>query len=345
MCLCALVLKPSSLFQMNHQDRVIEEFGMSIGQRMIGSTGMQVSILGLGGGGNSRLGLSTGQTEAHAADVVGAALDQGITLIDTARVYQTERAVGLALRGRPREQVVLSSKSPYLDPDGHLLTAEAFQENIEGSLRALDVDRIDIYFIHGLDLLHYEACRERFLPVLQKARQAGKIRFIGLTEAFERDTRHEMLQRALTDDEWEVVMVGFNLINPSARERVLAATRSKGIGTLGMFAVRRALIDETWLRALLQRLADQGEVDPQLPAAPDLLEHFGLKGVSETLFEAAYRFCAYEPGMDAVLSGTSSAAHLRANIEAVERGPLPLRTLERLHSLFGNIDSVSGQVR
>jgi aryl-alcohol dehydrogenase-like predicted oxidoreductase len=204
---------------------------------------------------------------------------------------------------------------------------------------------IDIYFIHGLRLDFYEASRERFLPVLERARQAGKIRFIGVTEAFERDTRHEMLQRAVTDDDWDVMMVGFNLLNPSARERVLRITRQKGIGTLGMFAVRRGLIDETWLRTLLGRLAEQGEIDPALASQPDLLHSLGLRGVSESFSEAAYRFCAFEPGMDSVLSGTSSAQHLGENLEAVRRGPLPPAALERLEQLFGRIDSISGQVR
>jgi aryl-alcohol dehydrogenase-like predicted oxidoreductase len=318
---------------------------MPVEQRTIGHTGLVASILGLGGGGNSRLGLSNGQTEAHAADVVRAALDLGINLIDTARVYRTERAVGQALQGRRREQVILSSKSPYLDESGQLLSAKAFAENLETSLHELDVDTIDIYFIHGLGAQYYEASRERFLPVLDRARQAGKIRFIGVTEAFERDTRHEMLQQAVRDDDWDVVMVGFNLLNPSARERVLAVTRQKGIATLGMFAVRRALIDESWLRTLLQRLADNGEVDPALAVSPDLMDSLALRGISETLSEAAYRFCAYEPGMDCVLSGTSSAEHLQANLQAVQRGPLPGATLERLKQLFGSIDSISGQVR
>ncbi len=318
---------------------------MPVEQRTLGRTGLSASILGLGGGGNSRLGLSTGQDEAHASEVVRAALDLGVTLFDTARVYQTERAVGLALQGRRREQVVLSSKSPYLDAEGQLLTPRAFADNLDTSLRELGVEMIDIYFIHGLRLPYYEAARERFLPVLERARQTGKIRFIGITEAFESDTRHEMLQRAVQDDKWDVVMVGFNLLNPSARERVLAITHRKGIGTLGMFAVRRALIDETWLRTLLQRLAGQGEIDPELPAAPDLMDRLAFRGVSESLSEAAYRFCAYEPGMDCVLSGTSSAEHLRANLEAVQRGPLPGATLARLQQLFGKIDSISGQVR
>ncbi len=318
---------------------------MPVETRALGRTNLTVSILGLGGGGNSRLGLSTGQSEAHAADVVRAALDLGITLIDTARVYQTERAVGLALKGRRREGVVISSKSPYLDANGQLLTAQAFQENLETSLRELGVEMIDIYFIHGLGLQYYEASRERFLPVLERARQAGKVRCIGITEAFERDTRHEMLQRALQDEDWDVFMVGFNILNPSARERVLAVTLLKGIGTLGMFAVRRGLIDEHLLRILLQRLAENGEIDPGLAAAPDLMESLGLRGVSETLSEAAYRFSAFEPGMDSVLCGTSSADHLKANLEAVKRGPLPADTLARLKQLFGSVDSLSGQVR
>jgi aryl-alcohol dehydrogenase-like predicted oxidoreductase len=338
---------------------------MTVETRTLGRTGLSVSLLGLGGGGNSRLGLSTGQSEEHAADVVRAALDLGINLIDTARVYQTERAVGMAIQGRRREQVVISSKSPYLDTNGVLLTAQAFQENLETSLRELGVEMIDIYFIHGLRLDFYEASRERFLPVLEHARRAGKIRFFGITEAFERDTRHEMLghivskhaardgtahgdvthHHAAYDNAWDIFMVGFNILNQSARERVLAVTRQEGIATLGMFAVRRGLIDENLLRVLLQRLAENGEIEPALAAAPDLMESLGLRGVSETLSEAAYRFSAYEPGMDSVLSGTSNAEHLKANLAAVQKGPLPVHTQERLRKIFGNVDSLSGQVR
>ncbi len=318
---------------------------MAFDTRTLGRTGLSVSILGLGGGGNSRLGLATGGSEAHAAQVVQAALDLGITMIDTARGYGTERAVGLALQGRRREGVVISSKSPYLDAAGELLTVQALQDNLETSLRELGLETIDIYFLHGLRLPFYHNCRDRFLPVLQQARQAGKLRFLGVTEAFESDTRHEMLQRLVREDGWDIVMLGFNILNPTARMRVLAFTRPKGIGTLGMFAVRRALIDESWLRICLQRLADQGGADPRLAAAPDLMEALGLRGVSETLSEAAYRFSAYEPGMDCVLSGTSSPEHLRQNLEAVRRGPLPPEALARLEQLFGQVDNISGQVR
>ncbi len=318
---------------------------MPIETRTLGHTNLPVTVLGLGAGGNSRLGLATGLDEAHAADVVRTALDLGITMIDTARGYQTERAVGQALKGWRRTQVTVSSKSFYQDGEGKLLSEQAFRDNLDTSLCELGLETIDIYFIHGLSLASYEACRQRFLPVLEAAKQAGKIRFFGLTEAFESDTRHLMLQRALQDEDWDVLMVGFNLLNPSARERVLAHTRQQGIGTLGMFAVRRALIDETWLRSVLQRLAENGEIDPALAAAPDLLESLGLRGSCESLSEAAYRFCAFEPGLDCVLSGTSSTGHLKANLAAIQRGPLPESSQARLKVLFGKVDSISGQVR
>lgn len=313
--------------------------------RTLGRTGLTVTLLGLGAGGNSRLGLSTGQDERHAADVVRAALDLGLTLIDTARAYGTEKAVGLALKGRRREGVTVSSKSPYLDSAGGLLSEQDFERNIDATLQALGLETVDIYFIHGLRPAFYEPARERFLPVLEKARQAGKIRFVGITEAFETDTRHEMLVKAVQGEDWDVMMVGYNLLNPSARERVLKTTIKKGIGTLGMFAVRRALVSEGWLRILLGRLAENGEIDPALAAAPDLMDALSLRGTAGSFSEAAYRFCAFEPSLDAVLVGTGNADHLRENLTAVLNGPLPRAVLERFEALFGNVDSTSGQVR
>jgi L-galactose dehydrogenase len=318
---------------------------MEIEKRVLGRTGLEVTLLGLGAGGNSRLGLSLGLDVAHAASVVQAALALGITMFDTAHAYRTEEAVGKALRQASRTEVVVSSKHGCVDRDGVLLSASAFERGLDESLQALGIDTIDIYFIHGLRRQVYAAAVERFLPVLERARRAGKIRFFGVTEAFETDTHHEMLQRAVQDDCWDVVMVGFNFLNPSARKTVLPETQRKGIATLGMFAVRRALIDEERLRILLGRMAEAGTLDPALANEPDLMEALGLQGVCESLSEAAYRFCAFEPGLDCVLSGTSSPAHLAANLQAVARGPLPAQSLARLQALFGAVDSVSGQIR
>ena len=88
---------------------------ISGGQRMqyttLGRTGLKVSVAGLGCGGFSRLGLGTGQSADHAVGIVRQALDLGVNLIDTAAVYGTEDVVGAALRGVPRDSVVVCTKA------------------------------------------------------------------------------------------------------------------------------------------------------------------------------------------------------------------------------------------
>jgi aryl-alcohol dehydrogenase-like predicted oxidoreductase len=59
--------------------------------------------------------------------------------------------------------------------------------------------------------------------------------------------------------------------------------------------------------------------------------------------EAAYRFCRHTPGIGVVLTGTSSAAHLKDNLASIQRGPLDTGILEKLETLFGRVDCVSGQ--
>ena len=108
-------------------------FPFPLQTRTLGRTGLQVTLAGLGCGGNSRLGLAYGQDLAHGASVVRAALDMGVTIIDTARYYQTEPAVGMALQdwSAGRANLVISSKAPYLDDERKLLTPDAFRQNLE----------------------------------------------------------------------------------------------------------------------------------------------------------------------------------------------------------------------
>ena len=79
----------------------------------LGRTGLKVSVAGLGCGGFSRLGLGTGKSEADAIGIIRAALDLGVNLFDTAAAYGTEKVLGKALRGVPREQVVICTKAPF----------------------------------------------------------------------------------------------------------------------------------------------------------------------------------------------------------------------------------------
>jgi aryl-alcohol dehydrogenase-like predicted oxidoreductase len=302
--------------------------------------------MGLGCGGHSRLGISQNKGEENAVAVVRRALDLGINFIDTAEAYGTEAVVGRALReAGARDQVILSTKvSPRRD--GSLRTADQIREAVDAGLERLGTDRVDVLHLHGVKSDEYAYCRDELVPAVADLRAAGKVRFAGITEAFGPDPQHKMLLQAVEDDCWEVMMVGFNFVNQSARERVFAATQAKNIGVLDMFAVRRALTTLPALRELLEQLSAKDQLPH--PAAEALATGdavgflFDGPHAAENIADAAYRFCRDEPGVHVVLSGTGSIEHLEANAAYLSRPPLPEAHAEKLRTLFAGINSVSG---
>ncbi|CAN5724800.1 hypothetical protein BH11ARM2_BH11ARM2_22710 [soil metagenome] len=301
----------------------------------LGRTGLTVSRMGLGCGGHSRLGMGRGESKGHAARIVREAIYLGVNFIDTAESYGTEEAVGEGIAGLPRERLVLSTKVGTT-LDGRPATSLEIRDRVEGCLKRLGTDYVDVLHLHGVMPSEYGHALDVLYPALADLKAQGKIRHIGITEAFIRDTDHRMLASATTEGPWEVVMVGFNLLNPSARVRVLPQTQALSIGTLCMFAVRRALSQPETLRQLLTELFEKGEIQEQ----PSTENPLGFLGPD--LQEAAYRFCLWEPGVDVVLSGTGNIDHLRQNAKALQEPPLPEASLERLRIIFGNVDSVSG---
>jgi aryl-alcohol dehydrogenase-like predicted oxidoreductase len=306
---------------------------------ILGRTGLKVSVMGLGCGGPSRVGQSYGRTQAQSAAIVRQALDAGINFIDTAEAYGTEEAVGQIIRSVDRGFVVLSTKKRTT---AHI-TPKDVERSLEESLRRLGTDYVDIYHLHGVILEDYEYLVSEIAPTLQRLRGQGKLRFIGITERFNRDPGHAMLQRALRDDVWDVMMVGFNILNQSARDRVFPAAMEKNVGILIMFAVRLALSRPERLAEVMRELIDREQVDPSDIDMDDPLGFLVHEGGAASLTDAAYRLCRYEPGTHVILSGTGNPDHLRANIESFSRPALPQRDVARLKRIFRRVDSVSGQ--
>ncbi len=311
-----------------------------------GKTGLEISVAGLGCGGHSRLGQGYGASVQAGVDVVRAALDRGINYIDTAAVYGTEEIVGHALAG-VRDKIVISTKGMVVRTGtpatgAEFAPPEQLRASLESSLAKLSTDYIDVFHLHGVMPSQYAYCQSHLMPELLKFREEGKIRFFGLTERFIHDPGHDMLMTALEEDFWDVMMVGFNMLNPSARDRVFVKTRGKGIGTLVMFAVRKALSNPGALKELLNDLIEQGLVDRDRIDMSDPLGFLVDNADAGSIINAAYRFCRHETGTDVVLTGTGSVAHLDENITSIRQGPLSETSLNRLRDLFGHIDSVSG---
>ncbi|MFT4797539.1 MAG: aryl-alcohol dehydrogenase-like predicted oxidoreductase [Candidatus Azotimanducaceae bacterium] len=275
---------------------------------------------------------------AHGATIVRRALDLGINFFDTAAAYGTEPAVGLAIKGH-RDSVVISTKASIAH-SGELLSAAKVQASLENSLKTLGTGYIDVFNLHGVTLDEYEHGVQNILPMLEQQKAAGKIRYLGITEAFIRDPAHEMLQRALVDDYFDVIMVGFNLINPSARYTVFPLARQNNVATQIMFAVRRALSQPAALAEMIQQLVKQGIVDGI--DLTDPLKFVRDHKQIESIVQAAYRFCRHEPGATVVLTGTGDAEHLESNVDAILSPTLPDEVLADLEQYFGHVNSVSG---
>jgi aryl-alcohol dehydrogenase-like predicted oxidoreductase len=308
----------------------------------LGRTGLRVSVIGLGGGGHSRLGHRTGASADASAAIVRRALDLGVNFIDTAEAYGTEETVGLGIKDRPRDQVILSTKKS-MRKDGRVITPAELVAGLEASLARLGTDYVDIYHLHAVTTDQYEYVLADLVPELMRQRAVGKIRFLGITEQFGEDTGHAMLARAVREEPWDVVMVGFNVLNQSARERVLAETQQRDVGVLCMFAVRAALSQPDFLRRTVADLVAAGLVDRDALDPNDPLGFVREDGAASSVPEAAYRFCRAEPGIHVVLSGTGNIQHLEENVASLLKPPLPPAVHGRLVSTFARVDTVSGQ--
>ena len=152
--------------------------------RQLGFSGLKVPVLGFGAatfGGGSEFFQAWGQTEApEATRLVSLCLDAGVNLFDTANVYShglSEEILGKAIQGR-RDKVLISTKATFKMKDGpnglgssryHLI------EQVEGSLRRLGTDYIDIYHMHGFDAT---TPVEETLDTLTTLVHQGKIRYL-----------------------------------------------------------------------------------------------------------------------------------------------------------------------
>jgi aryl-alcohol dehydrogenase-like predicted oxidoreductase len=310
--------------------------------KILGRTGLNVSVAGLGCGGHSRLGQTYGNSEEQSIAVVSAALDLGINFIDTAAAYGTEKIVGAALKGR-REKVIISTKTgiiSWAEPNAKPYSGAQVLEHLDKSLTRLGTDYVDLYNLHGIVAAQLDYVAAEIVPALIKAREQGKLLFLGITEHFGADTSHKMLSAAIPSGVWDVVMVGFNLLNPSARRNVLRLSQAHNVGVQDMFAVRRALSNPDGLKEALDAIHKAGQLDRSKLDSNDPLGF--LKEDSGGIVDAAYRFCRHEPGIHVVLTGTGNIEHLKENVASINRGPLPSKMLSKLEDVFGQVDSVSG---
>jgi aryl-alcohol dehydrogenase-like predicted oxidoreductase len=220
--------------------------------RRIGSQGLSAAAIGLGCMGMTHAYGSRDDVESIAT--LQRALDRGVTLLDTAEVYgpyTNEELVGKAIRGR-REGIVIATKfGIVMDPKG-VTTVDGTPANarrsVEGSLKRLGVDVIDLYYLHRKDP---NVPIEESVGGLKELVEAGKIRYIGLSEV-----GADTIRRAHKVHPVSAVQSEYSLWERGLEESVLPVMRELGIGLVPFSPLGRG-----YLTGAVQSTAQFGEKD------------------------------------------------------------------------------------
>lgn len=287
-------------------------------QRGFGDTGLRVSAIGLGAG---QIG-EPDVPEERAAAVLGAALDAGVTLIDTAGTYGlSEERIGRHLAGR-RDEFVLSTKGGQA-VGGHAdWTPGAVTAGIERSLRRTRSTRLDIFFLHSCPV---EVLRRGDLQeALDEAVSAGKVGVAG----YSGDNEH--LALAAGSGRFGALETSVNLVDQWNLRHMVGPLHDRGRRP-GVIA-KRPIANGPW-RFAERPTGHYGELYWERfgAFAPEFERDVenGLDAGADWR-ELFLRFTANAPGVDTAIIGTADPEHLCRNLDVAARGPLPADVLAAL---------------
>ncbi|WP_230686662.1 aldo/keto reductase [Catellatospora vulcania] len=300
--------------------------------RPLGRTGLDVTVLGFGAGGIGNLGYA--RPDRDAAQAVDAAWAAGIRLFDTAPHYGlglSERRLGEALRGRPRDEYVLSTKvgrllRPHPAPTGSDLaaggfdvpddlvrvwdfTADGVRRSLEESLVRLGVDRVDIVYVHDPDHAVDDAIRSA-VPALITLREQGVIGAVGVGM-----NQWQAPLRMVRETDLDVVMLAgrYTLLDRSG-EQLLDECAGRGVAVVSAAPFNSGILARPWP-------PDGANYD--YGAAPDeVLQH--ARHLARTcqahgvpLPAAALQFPLRHPAVATVVAGMRSAEQVAAAVDGI----------------------------
>ncbi|AEH11350.1 MULTISPECIES: aldo/keto reductase [Protofrankia] len=295
--------------------------------RPLGSSGLLVSVVGLGCNNfGSRVDLEG--TRA----VVTAALDNGITLFDTADTYGnkggSETLLGHILRTR-RDEVVLATKfgndmGGVYGPDFNARASRRYiRKAVEGSLRRLQTDYIDLFQLHSPDAF---TPIEETLAALDEIVREGKVRYVGSSNlAAWQVADAEWTARASSTTRFISAQNHYNLLERGIEAELVPAAQKYGIGILPYFPLANGILTGKYFRDEQPppgtRLAGrQDELTDEVFDQVEALETFGRER-GRSLLDVAIGGLAAQPAVASVIAGATTAEQVRANVAASEWQP------------------------
>lgn len=290
-------------------------------KRTLGRTGMDVSVLGFGG---AEIGFEKA-SEENVAALLGAALDAGLNTIDTAECYggtsghpSSEELIGKAISHRRSEFFLFTKCGHTSGLEGQDWTPALLEKSIERSLARLKTDHLDLLQLHscGEDILR----QGDVIAVLQKARDAGKTRFIG----YSGDSRAALY--AVGCGAFDTLQTSVNIADQEAIDLTIPKAKAANIGVIA----KRPIANAAW------RFQDEA-------AAKDTygfsywqrlqeLAYPTLKDGGTDAVRFALRFTLAIPGVHTAIVGTKNPSRWRENAALLDSGPLSPEEYEAVRS-------------
>jgi aryl-alcohol dehydrogenase-like predicted oxidoreductase len=299
--------------------------------RQLGGSGLRVPVLSLGTatfGGSSDPGSWGDTDEAGATRIVDIALDAGLNFFDTADMYssgRSEEVLGTAIRKR-RDQVIIGTKATQRAGDGVNDVGSSryhLTEALEGSLRRLGTDHVDVYYLHNMDML---TPVEETLSTLDEFVRSGKVRYLGvsnfsgwrLMKSLSVSEQHGwsryVVQQlfyslAAREAEWELLPLGLDqnvgtvIWSPLAQSRLSGKVRR---GQAVDAASRTVAPSET------EQSADQEFIYDLVEVLAEVAEELG-----KSIPQVAINWLLERPTVSSIILGARTEEQLRQNLESI----------------------------
>jgi aryl-alcohol dehydrogenase-like predicted oxidoreductase len=290
--------------------------------RILGDGGPTVTVVGLG---TNNFGARCDLEQTRA--VIEAALEEGITLFDTADIYSqgtSESYIGEVL-GERRDRVLLATKfgKPMDDAPGLPRGSRDYiRWAVEGSLRRLQTETIDLYQMHEPDPV---TPIDETLGALNELVQEGKVRFIGSSNySAEQIEDADRVARERGFARFVVAQNHYSFVHREIEDDVLPVCERLGIGMLPFFPLASGLLTgkyERGTKATEGRLAGRAIPDEQFETVAALQRFADERGVS--LLDVAIGGLLAMPAISSVIAGATKPEQVRANVAAGRWEPSP----------------------
>ncbi|HEY3436305.1 MAG TPA: aldo/keto reductase [Actinotalea sp.] len=299
-----------------------------VSTRVFGDTGITVSQVGLGAW---QLGRSAhwpdGPDEAEAVGIVHAALDAGVTFIDTAPGYadgRSESTIGRALRGGRRDQVVLCTKVGHTPDGGTDWRSSSIEASVRGSAERLGTDHLDVVLLHSPPPEILDGTRSDHYEVLDRLRDQGLVRAFGCSV----DTSHDV-DTVLRTSPSTALEVRFSALyqEPGA---ALGRAHAAGLGT-----VVKIPLESGWLSgrytasSAFSGVRSRWSADDVAVRAGLVDEFRALLPAGVTVLQGALQFVLAQESVSTVIPGVRSVGQLQG-VVAAAAGTLPAENVRAI---------------